>query len=282
MIVLAALRLGFIALHTLFWGGPVYLCSFFDPYAERAARLIRFWARGNLRACGVTVHSRGLERLDPHMAYLFMSNHQSQFDILALTSVLADFQLRWAAKQELRKIPILGACMHRTHQVLIDRDSRTQAVATLRKVKELLQAGISVLFFPEGTRGPDRGLLPFKPGGFAAAVQAGLPVVPITINGSRAILPPGDWKVRSGEIEIVFGAPIPIKTDGSKKAARQALLGQVEAAIAAQLSFELPSSAPGLSDTSMRETAGETAGIPAAILPGQLKHSEYYRPGMHV
>jgi 1-acyl-sn-glycerol-3-phosphate acyltransferase len=211
-----------------------------------------------------------------------MSNHQSQFDILALMSALADFQLRWAAKQELRKIPILGACMHRTHQVLIDRDSRTQAIVTLRKVKELLHAGISVLFFPEGTRGPDRGLLPFKPGGFAAAVAAGMPVVPITINGSRAILPPGDWKIRSGEIEIVFGEPIPIKTDGNKKAARHALLAQVEVAIATQLSLELPSSAPGLSDSSLRETAAEVAGRQAALQPGQRKHAEYCQPGMHV
>ena len=235
MIILATLRMAFIVLHTVFWGGPVYFLSFFDPYAERAARLIRFWAKGNLWACGVSVRVQGLSQLNPHSAYLFMSNHQSQFDILALMAALEDFPLRWVAKHELRKVPILGACMYRTHQVLVDRGSRTQAVATLRKVKELLDAHISVLFFPEGTRGENGRLLPFKPGGFMAAVEAGMPVVPITINGSRLILPPGDWKVRSGEIEIIFGAPIPIRRDGSRKAARSALLTQVEAAIAARL-----------------------------------------------
>jgi 1-acyl-sn-glycerol-3-phosphate acyltransferase len=105
----------------------------------------------------------------------------------------------------------------------------------LRKVKELLGAHISVLFFPEGTRGEDGRLLPFKPGGFMAAVEAGVPVVPITINDSRSILSPGDWKVRSGEIEIIFGTPIPIQRDGTRKAARLALLTQVETAIAARL-----------------------------------------------
>ena len=235
MIILATLRMAFIVLHTVFWGGPVYFLSFFDPYAERAARLIRFWAKGNLWACGVSVRVQGLSQLNPHSAYLFMSNHQSQFDILALMAALEDFPLRWVAKHELRKVPILGACMYRTHQVLVDRGSRTQAVATLRKVKELLDAHISVLFFPEGTRGENGRLLPFKPGGFMAAVEAGMPVVPITINGSRLILPPGDWKVRSGEIEIIFGAPIPIRRDGPRKAARSALLTQVEAAIAARL-----------------------------------------------
>lgn len=235
MIILATLRMAFIILHTMFWGGPVYFLSFFDPYAERAARLIRLWAKGNLWACGVSVRVQGLSQLNPHSAYLFMSNHQSQFDILALMAALEDFPLRWVAKHELRKVPILGACMQRTHQVLVDRGSRTQAVATLRKVKELLGVHISVLFFPEGTRGEDGRLLPFKPGGFMAAVEAGVPVVPVTINGSRSILPPGDWKVRSGEIEIIFGTPIPIRRDGTRKAARTALLTQVETAIAARL-----------------------------------------------
>ncbi len=235
MIILATLRMAFIILHTVFWGGPVYLLSFLDPYAERAARLIRLWAKGNLWACGVSVRVQGLSQLNPHSAYLFMSNHQSQFDILALMAALEDFPLRWVAKHELRKVPILGACMQRTHQILVARGSRTQAVATLRKVKELLGAHISVLFFPEGTRGEDGRLLPFKPGGFMAAVEAGVPVVPITINDSRSILPPGDWKVRSGEIEIIFGTPIPIQRDGTRKAARLALLTQVETAIAARL-----------------------------------------------
>ncbi len=235
MIIRAILRIAFITLHTVFWGGPIYLSSFLDPYAERAVRLIRFWAKGNLWACGVSVRIQGLDRLNAHSAYLFMSNHQSQFDILALLVALENFPLRWVAKHELRKIPILGACMQRTHQIFVDRESRTQAVATLRKVKELLGAQISVLFFPEGTRGENGRLLPLKPGGFMAAVEAGVPVVPVTINGSRLILPPGDWKVRSGEIEVIFGTPIPIQPNRSRKAARSALLTQVETAIAARL-----------------------------------------------
>ncbi len=235
MIILATLRMAFIVLHTVFWGSLVCLLSFLDPYAERAVRLTRFWAKGNLWVCGVSVRVQGLRQLNPHSAYLFMSNHQSQFDILALTSALEDFPLRWVAKHELRAVPVLGACIRRTHQILVDRDSRTQAVATVRKVKELLRAHISVLFFPEGTRGENGRLLPFKPGGFLAAVEAGVLVVPITINGSRSVLPPGDWKVRSGEIEIVIGTPIPIRRDGTRKAARSVLLTQVEAAIAAQL-----------------------------------------------
>ena len=233
MPLIPALRILFIVLHTLFWSVPILLLSSLDPYAQRSARLIRFWAKGNLWACGVKVRVQGLERLDPRRAYLFMSNHQSQFDILALMSVLDSFQLRWVAKHELRKIPVLGLCMQRTHQILIDRESRTQAVATIRRVKELLNAGISVLFFPEGTRSKDGHLLPFKPGGFAVAVETGVPVVPVTVNGSRAVLPSGDWKVRAGQIDITLSEPIRIDPQLNKKAAREELLMKVQQAIAA-------------------------------------------------
>jgi 1-acyl-sn-glycerol-3-phosphate acyltransferase len=251
LILLATLRILFIAFHTLFWGVPVILLSFFDPYAQRAARLVRFWAAGNLWVCGVKVQTRGQERLNPQHAYLFMSNHQSQFDILALMVALRQFQLRWVAKHELRKVPILGLCMQVTHQVLVDRQNRTQAIAVIRQVKKLLAAGISVLFFPEGTRSRDGHLLPFKPGGFAVAVEAGVPVVPVTINGSRAILPPGDWKVRSGTIEIIFGEPIPLDAQVPKKIARETLLVQVHEAIVA-------SYRPNMADSA-------TATAPAAV-----------------
>jgi 1-acyl-sn-glycerol-3-phosphate acyltransferase len=233
LLLIAALRIFFIVLHTLFWSVPVLLLSFLDPYAERSVRLIRFWAKGNLWVCGVKVRVQGLERLDPRKAYLFMSNHQSLFDILALMSALDVFQLRWVAKQELRKVPVLGLCMQRTHQILVDRESRTQAVATIRRVRELLSAGISVLFFPEGTRSQDGHLLPFKPGGFAVAVETGVPVVPVTVNGSRAVLPFGDWKVRAGQIDIILSEPIHIDPQLNKKTAREELLLQVQQAIAA-------------------------------------------------
>jgi 1-acyl-sn-glycerol-3-phosphate acyltransferase len=232
VILIAIVRIVFIALHTVFWSVPVLLLAPLDVYAQRSARCIRFWAKGNLFACGVKVDVRGREQLDPRQAYVFMANHQSMFDIVALMVSLEAFQLRWVAKHELRKVPLFGLCMARTHQILVDRQSRTQAVATIRKVKALLQAGISVLFFPEGTRSQDGRLLPFKPGGFAVAVETGSPVVPVTINGGRDILPSGSWKIRSGRMNVVFGQPIARNPSVAKKTARQDLLVQVEKAIA--------------------------------------------------
>lgn len=246
MIFLAVLRMSFIVLNTLFWAGPVILLSFFDPYGQRAMHLIRFWAIGNLWACGITVTARGQERLNSRQSYLFMANHQSQVDILALTAVLREFQFRWVAKQELRKVPVLGLCMQVTHQILVDRQSRTQAVATIRQITKLLDAGISVIFFPEGTRSRDGQLLPFKPGGFAVAAEAGVPIVPVTINGSRSILPSGEWKVRSGTIEIIFSEPIQVDPLMPKKTAREALLVKVRDTIAASYKPDQPS-VPALS-----------------------------------
>lgn len=244
MALLAALRIVLIALHTLFWAVPVVLLSLVHPYSRLITTIIRWWAVGNLWVCGVKVRASGQDRLDPRRAYLFMSNHQSQFDILALTAVLKGFQIRWVAKQELRKVPVLGLCMRLTQQVLVDRQSRTQAVVVIRQVKKLLDAGISVIFFPEGTRSRDGQLLPFKPGGFAVAVEVGVPVVPVTINGSRAVLPSGEWKVRSGTIEILFGEPIHVATHLPKKVAREELLKQVWRIISATYQPERAGAAP--------------------------------------
>jgi 1-acyl-sn-glycerol-3-phosphate acyltransferase len=169
-----------------------------------------------------------------------MSNHQSNFDIPILMAALDNFQLRWVSKREVRKVPVLGLCLERTHQVLVDRESPTQAVAVMRQVKKLLAAGLSVMFFPEGTRTRDGRLQPFKPGGFAVAVEAGVPVVPVTINGSRALWPPGGLRLRPGTVEVVFGDPIPVNSHLNRKAAREELLIKVREAIAAQLLEDVP------------------------------------------
>ena len=225
----------FVALHTLFWAIPIILLSYLDPYAQRAWRLVRFWVWGSLWFCRVKVRVRGREHVDPHRVYLFMANHQSLFDIFALAAALPDFQLRWMAKRELLRVPVFGWVLRATKQILVDRKNRTQAITTLRQVRRLLDAGISVLFFPEGTRSPDGHLLPFKPGGFAVAIEKGVPVVPVTIKGSREVWPPRDWRIRGGEIEVVLSPPLSMGEYASKKEGREELMDEVYQAISAHL-----------------------------------------------
>jgi 1-acyl-sn-glycerol-3-phosphate acyltransferase len=223
-----ALRFAVVALLTIFWGVLVILFSYFDPYAERAARLVRFWARGVLWICGVKVRLRGREHLDPTKAYLFMANHQSNFDIPILMVAFDTLQVRWVSKKEVRKVPIIGFCMERTHQVLVDR---------------------------ERTR--DGHLQPFKPGGFVVAIEAGVPVVPVAIKGSRALWIPGGVNLRPGTVEVVFCEPVFVNPLLTKKAARDELLVRVQNAIAAHVlldsSQETTTNAPVLAPTAAAE-----------------------------
>lgn len=255
--IVLALRFFTVALLTLFWGVLVILFSYFDRYGERAVRLIRFWAWGVLWVCGVKVRVHGRERLDPTKAYLFMANHQSNFDIPILMAAFDTLQVRWVSKQEVRKVPIIGLCMQRTHQVLVDRDSPTQAIAVIRQVKALLEAGISAAFFPEGTRTRDGHLQPFKPGGFAVATEAKVPVVPTVVNGSRALWPPGGMDLRPGSVDVIFCQPISIDPHVNKKAAREDLLRRVHAVIAAQLQEDVLVVAPIASPTPIATSISE-------------------------
>ena len=180
---------------------------------QRTAYLLcRQWAWLNLALFGVRLRVRRLVPLDPHSPYIFMSNHRSQTDILAVVAALEEFQLRWVAKKELTRIPLFGWALQRTGHIIIDRSDRRQSIASLRAAKSQMLDGISVVIFPEGTRS-ERGqdLLPFKKGGFMLALETGFPIVPLVIRGSREILPRGAWQIVPGEIEVIVGEPIEVE-----------------------------------------------------------------------
>jgi 1-acyl-sn-glycerol-3-phosphate acyltransferase len=187
--------------------------------------------RINLLLYGVRVRTRRLAPLDPARAYVFMSNHVSQFDILAVIVALAELQLRWVAKIELTRVPVFGWALGRTGHIIIDRRNREQAVASLRAARAKMEQGVSVMIFPEGTRGrAQETLLPFKKGGFMLALETGFPIVPIAVRGSAELLPRGSWQPASGEIEVIVGAPIPVA--GLE---RDELIARVRAFMVAQL-----------------------------------------------
>jgi len=187
--------------------------------------------RLNLLIYAVRVRTTRLAPLDPSAPYVFMSNHRSQFDILAVITALVDFQLRWVAKVELTRVPVFGWALKHSGHVIIDRSNHTQAIASLRAARAKMEEGVSVMIFPEGTRGTLAGpLLPFKKGGFMLALETGFPVVPIAVCGSAELLPRGSWQPASGEIEVVVGAPIPVA--GME---RDELVERVRAFMVAQL-----------------------------------------------
>lgn len=182
----------------------------FDRGGKFAYRFTRIWTWLIIKAGGIRLRIQGLDRLDPARPYVFMANHQSNIDIPVLVQSLPGYQLRWVAKKELLRIPFFGWAMWASRHILVDRANRAKAMASLRRAREMIGKGISVVFFPEGTRsGGD--LLPFKRGGFLLAVKTRTPIVPVTIKGSRSVLPRGDWRVRNGEIQVIVSPPIPLE-----------------------------------------------------------------------
>ena len=206
--MLSILKLIFVACHT------AVVCPILVATAgvsqRRAYHLSQVWARVNLFVCGARVYARRLAALDPARPYVFMSNHRSQFDILAVVAALPEFQLRWVAKKELTRVPIFGWALQHTGHIIIDRSDHAQAVASLSAAREQMRNGVSVVIFPEGTRGPPDGLLPFKKGGFMLALEAGFPIVPLAIRGSEQVLPRHSWWIGSGDIEVVVGPPLAV------------------------------------------------------------------------
>jgi 1-acyl-sn-glycerol-3-phosphate acyltransferase len=227
-LLLAVLRLGLCVLVTIACIGVVLIVAIGDPTGRRAHRVARFWARLNLWLCGVTVDVDGRERLDPSTAYVFMSNHRSASDILALIVALENFELRWVAKAELRRIPGFGAALRATKQIFVDRADHARAVASLAAARRRIHAGASVVFFPEGHRsaGP---LLPFKKGGFVFAIETGAPIVPIGIQGPRLLDARGPLRRRHGVVRVVIRPPV--ATADLEVADRDGLLTRVRRSI---------------------------------------------------
>ena len=204
-----------------------------DRHGKLVYRINQIWTWVILRLGRVALSVRGLENLEPNQQYVFMVNHQSNIDIPVLIQSLVRFQLRWIAKKELLRVPFFGWAMWATKHITVDRSDPLDARKSLQRAKERLDAGISIVVFPEGTRSRDGRLLPFKKGGFLLAVDTRTKIVPVTIIGSASLLPAGAWKLRPGTIEVYVDSPI--ETDGYRVGKLRPLTDQVRRIIAARL-----------------------------------------------
>lgn len=203
-----------------------------DGNQHAVHRVARIWGRMILAVSGVRVTVRGLEGIDPRRAWVFMSNHQSNFDIPVLLSCLT-VPFRWLAKAELFHLPIFGRAMRGAGYISIDRSDRPAAIESLRQAAETIRRGVSVLIFPEGTRSLDGTLKPFKKGGFVMAIEAGVPIVPVALKGTFAIMPKNQLLIRPQKVSMVIGEPV--ATAGYGLHAKEALMKEVRNAILHQL-----------------------------------------------
>jgi 1-acyl-sn-glycerol-3-phosphate acyltransferase len=226
-------KLAIVIAATMVLSLATVLCGLFDPHGKRVYRINQFWTWLIVKFSGITLTVEGLNRLDPQRQYLFVVNHQSNFDIPVLVQALPQFQLRWIAKKELLWIPFFGWAMWAAKHITVDRADALDALKSLKLAKQRIAAGISVVVFPEGTRSTDGKLLPFKRGGFLLALKSKTPIVPVTINGTGKLLARGEWRVRPGAIDVTIGAPI--AAADFRRGGLRGLSAQVQEIIAANL-----------------------------------------------
>ena len=195
-----------IGLYTIVLGTLSIASSLFDRRGYFAHRCARAWSRLILLTTGVTVDVRGLECLTPGATYIFVSNHQSIYDIPIIFWHLP-WQIRIIAKASLGKFPFLGWHLSRTGHLLVDRRN-PDPMGILRRWKALVSQGLSLIVFPEGTRSPDGRVGRFKGGSFLLAIQAGLPLVPVSVAGSRHVMLKGRLMTCPGHVRLTVHAPV--------------------------------------------------------------------------
>ncbi len=192
------------------------LVSYLDrsKVACRCSFIARTWGRCLIWATGSKVTVEGLEHFDPTKPQIMVANHQSWFDVFTLIGWFpGDF--RFVAKQELGRIPIFGRSWQRCGHISIDRADRSAAIGSLETAGDRIKReGLTIVMFPEGTRSPDGRLQPFKKGAFVLAIRAGVPVLPVAIQGTRQIMAKGRWRIGRSDVRVRVGVPLDTEAYG--------------------------------------------------------------------
>jgi 1-acyl-sn-glycerol-3-phosphate acyltransferase len=205
------------------------ICTLFDSSGRSYAFHARLWARFGLALNNTPVELRGAEHL-PDGPFILMSNHQSNFDILSLIATIPR-RVYWIAKKELFDIPLFGPSMRRGGYIPLDRSDGRKALKSMDNAAAIIRRGSSVVMFPEGTRSRDGHLLPFKRGGFMLAIRAGVPVIPVTINGSGKVNPGGRIDLFSGRITLTLHPQVAVPEGMKKGEAEEWLMEKVRCVI---------------------------------------------------
>jgi 1-acyl-sn-glycerol-3-phosphate acyltransferase len=214
------LVLPWLILWSLITGKPDAMYNF----AMKAVRLA-------MRLVGIRVHVEGIENIPPGVC-IFAANHISTIDPMAFIPAIPR-RVAILVKKELFRIPFLGTGMRLANFVAVDREDRESAAGSVDLAVERLKQGLSFAVYPEGTRSRDGRLRPFKQGTFRMAIQAGVPVVPVSIAGAQKVMPKGARAIRSGDVTVRFGPPVNATEYTLDR--RADLLARVQEAVAAGL-----------------------------------------------
>jgi len=196
-----------VILNTIVLGSIIIAISPFDKNGNVVHYIGKFWSLLNIYLSGTRLTIKGTERIKKGHPYIVMSNHQSLLDPWVLIGKLP-LQLRWTIKSEVKKMPIFGYALERMGHIYVGKKKRKQRDLTLQESLKKLKKGSSVVIFPEGTRSKDGYLQRFHKGGAIIAMRSGMPILPVTINGSRFVLPKGTLALMPGKIEVIVGESI--------------------------------------------------------------------------
>jgi 1-acyl-sn-glycerol-3-phosphate acyltransferase len=195
-------------LSTAFWGTVSVLGSMLSRSGNLQHFCMRRWSKDNLWLSRARVEIDGLANVDLERPQLYVANHSGLHDILSLAAHLP-IQFRWVAKKSLFSVPFMGWHMRRSGYIPIDRENPRAAARSIIEAAAIIQRGVNAIAFPEGTRSRTGELSKFRSGAFALALRAGVPLVPITIDGSHRVIMPKTLQVNPGiVIRIKIGKPI--------------------------------------------------------------------------
>ncbi|WP_425603979.1 lysophospholipid acyltransferase family protein [Luteimonas kalidii] len=185
------------------------------PQARLPLRMAsRCWGPGLLLLAGARLEVEGADNVDWSRPCLLVANHQSIFDICALFRAVP-VPLRFLLKEEMKRVPFVGWYARATGMLFIVRDNARAGALFRRQAAAVLEGGQSLCLFPEGTRSRSGEVGPFKGGSLQAAIDAGVAVVPVALQGAGRVLPAeGFFQARPGIIRVAFGKPIPVREDG--------------------------------------------------------------------
>ncbi len=183
----------------------------FVPFrnAEFVHKVQQFWSRSFYRLMFLPVTVEGLEHIQQGQSYVFVSNHQSMFDVWLIYGWLPVI-FKWLMKAELRKVPFVGTACKAAGHIFVDRRNPKAAMESMEEVKKQLKDGVCTVIFPEGTRTKDGQVGRFKRGAFQIALDLQLPVVPISLSGCYNVLPKGKPFVYRRPVRMYVGEPIDI------------------------------------------------------------------------
>lgn len=206
-----------------------------DDRSPLIERIIRVWSRVWLAASGTKLEVEGAENIDPKRSYVVVANHLSTLDIMACL-LAVPLPIRFLAKKELFRVPVLAQGMRMVGIIEVDREARGAVHSEVnRQSRELIEKGRSLIIYAEGTRPRNGVMKPFKKGAFTMAISSGLPVLPLSIHGSYEAWPPGTPLVRGGVIKIILDKPVETEgmttsdTGDLRNQVREVIAGRVEA-----------------------------------------------------